>query len=281
MAVQVVTDSTADLPPEEVRRWGIIVVPLNIHFDTEVYRDGLDITPDAFYQRLVSSPRLPTTSQPSAGDFLEVYQRLLAEGYEVVSIHISSKLSGTLNSALAARQQIGPDCPVEIMDALQASVGLGLAALAAARAVQAGASRKETVEEVNRALPYIHFFGLLDTLEYLQKGGRIGKAQAFLGALLKIKPLLAIRDGEVHPLERVRTREKALARMVAVVRELAPVQELAVCYTTAPQEAEELRQRLSDLLPAEQILMSRIGPVVGTHCGPGAVGVGVRSARAG
>jgi DegV family protein with EDD domain len=278
MPVRVVTDSTSDLPPELAEAQGITVVPLNVQFGEETYRDGVDISPDQFYQRLVSSPRLPTTSQPSVGAFIEAYQGV-AEGAEgIVSVHISAKLSGTCNSATQAQTELASTVPIEVVDTRQASLATGLVALAAARAAQAGASLAEVAEEARKASGEVSVFFMVDTLEYLQKGGRIGKAAAFLGGLLNVKPLLTIRDGEVHPLERARTRRKAVARLLELVRQAAPVRELAVMHSTTPEDAEELARQVAPLLSEGQVLTGRLGSVVGTYAGPGMLGVGLRRA---
>ena len=292
MAVKVVTDSTCDLPKELAQRWGITVIPCNVHFDDEVYKDGIDMGPDEFYRRLVSSPRLPTTAQPSVNDFLEVYKPLRDEGQDVVSIHLSAKFSGTLNSAIQARHALSeaegealpssqPSGPgrIEIIDSQMTSMGLGLITMAAAQMAEAGASYDEVVEGVQSSLSQTHCHFLLDTLEYLQKGGRIGKASAFLGSLLSIKPILMIKDGEAHPVERVRTRERGLQKLVETAKGLAPVKHVSILHSTTPDEAESLRERLNDLAPEEGIIMARFGPVVGTYIGPGALGIGLMSSR--
>ena len=282
MAVKLVTDSTCDLPPEVAERWGITVIPCNVHFDAEVFKDGVDITPDEFYQRLASTERLPTTAQPSVNDFLQVYRKLCADGDDVVSIHVSAKLSGTLNSAEQACSALGEDGhggSVDIIDSGLASVGLGLAVLEAAGMVGSGSSADRVVQGVRDALPSISCFFALDTLEYLQRGGRIGRASAFLGSLLSVKPILTIREGEAHPVERPRTRDKARRRLVEMVRGLAPLERMAIVHSTAPDEAESLKNDLADLAPADRVVVARFGPVVGTYLGPGAVGVGVMSAR--
>jgi DegV family protein with EDD domain len=281
VAVKVVTDSTADLPPAMARELGITVVPLNVHFGTEVYRDGVEIFPDEFYQRLATTPRLPTTSQPTVGDFLKSYQELSQTTDEIVSIHISAKLSGTLNSAHQAREQYRGDCRIEIVDSQQACLGLGLVAIAANQAAQRGASTDEVVNEAQLAIPRVRFFGLLDTLEYLEKGGRIGKAQAFVGSLLRVKPILTIRDGEAHPLERARTRARGIERMCELVQEHMPLLDLAVVYTTTPDDAQALAQRLRPFLPDGEVFLSQIGPVVGTYLGPGVLGIALRRQKAG
>ena len=276
MTVHVVTDSTADLPPELAQGLGITVVPLNVHFGEQSFQDGLEITPDDFYQRLLASPRPPTTSQPSVGAFLDTYQRLGKEADGIVSVHISAKLSGTCNSALQAREELAGSLPVEVVDTGQASLGLGLVAMATARAAQGGADIAETQAEARRAMEQVSVLFMVDTLEYLQKGGRIGKGAAFLGGILNVKPLLCIHDGEVHPLERARTRSKAVDRLVELVQEEAPYQELAVMHTTTPDAAQELAQRLAPCVPGGQVLVGQLGSVVGTYAGPGLLGVSMR-----
>ena len=281
MAVKVVTDSTCDLPQGLAEQWGIKVIPCNVHFGDEVYKNGVDMGPDEFYRRLVSSLGLPTTTQPSVNDFQQVYSALFAEGHEVVSVHLSAKFSGTLNSATQAKQSLESSETglgrVEIIDSGMASLPLGLIALAAARMVREGASCDDVVTGVQRSLPRSHCYFLLDTLEYLQKGGRIGRASAFLGSILNIKPILTIRDGEAHPAERTRTRERGLQRLVETVKGLAPFDHLGLIHSTTPEEAEALAERFTDLVPRDQIVMGRFGPVVGTYLGPGALGIGLIS----
>ena len=274
MTVRVITDSTADLPPEVAAELGIEVVPLNVHFGTDTFRDGIDLSADEFYERLVASPRPPTTSQPSVGAFLEVYQKTLEEADGIVSVHISAKVSGTWNSSVQAREQLSDPSQVEVVDTGQASMGLGWVAVAAARAAQAGASLEEVAGVARSAAEQVRVLFLVDTLEYLQKGGRIGKAQAMFGSVLSIKPLLTIQDGEVHPLERVRTRGKGVARLVQMVQEAAPLQTLAVLYTTTEDEARALAERLRPCVPSGEVIVGRLGTVVGTYAGPGLLGVG-------
>ena len=276
MTVKVITDSTADLPPALAEELGITVVPLNVHFGTEVYRDGVEITADEFYRRLVTASRLPTTSQPTPGDFLSAYDEMGQTTDEILSVHISAKLSGTMNSATQAREEYGGESRIEIIDSLQGSMGLGMLAIAAAEAARRGGSLDDVVTETRAAIPKVGFIGLVDTLEYLEKGGRIGKAQAFVGSLLRIKPLLTIRDGEAHPLERARTRAKGVDRMCELVQAEMPLKDLAVVYTTTPDEARALAQRLQSFLPQGEVILSQVGPVVGTYLGPGVLGVAFR-----
>ena len=274
MTVRVITDSTADLPSEMAAELGIEVVPLNVHFGTDTFRDGIDLSADEFYERLVASSRPPTTSQPSVGAFLEVYQKALEGADGIVSVHISAKVSGTWNSAVQAREQLSDSSKVTVVDTGQASMGLGWVAVAAARAAQAGASMDEVASEARSAAEQVRVLFLVDTLEYLQKGGRIGKAQAMFGSVLAIKPILTIQEGEVHPLERVRTRGKGVARLVQLVQEAAPLQSMAVLYTTTEDEARALAERLGPCVPSGQVIVGRLGTVVGTYAGPGLLGVG-------
>ena len=274
MTVRVITDSTADLPPEMAAELRIEVVPLNVHFGTDTFRDGIDLSADEFYERLVASSRPPTTSQPSVGAFLEVYQKALEGADEIVSVHISAKVSGTWNSAVQAREQLSDSSKVTVVDTGQASMGLGWVAVAAARAAQAGASMDEVASLARSAAEQVRVLFLVDTLEYLQKGGRIGKAQAMFGSVLAIKPILTIQEGEVHPLERVRTRGKGVARLVQLVQEAAPLQSMAVLYTTTEDEARALAERLGPCVPSGQVIVGRLGTVVGTYAGPGLLGVG-------
>ena len=285
MAVKLITDSTCDLPKELAEQWDIMVVPCNVHFDDQVYKDGVDIGPDEFYHRLVEAPRLPTTAQPSINDFVEVYRPLLDEGHDVVSVHLSAKFSGTLNSAYQAKDAITSgesgtavdSARIQIIDSQLTSMSLGMVALEAAGAISEGGDSETVARVAGEAIERSHCYFLLDTLEYLQKGGRLGKASAFLGSLLSIKPILTIRDGEAHPVERARTRSRGLRRLLEIVHGLGAVSRLSVLYSTGVEEAEAFRDRLDDLIPAGQIVMARFGPVVGTYLGPGALGVSVLS----
>ncbi len=275
MAVRVVTDSTADMPSSLARELGVSIVPLSVIFDSEVYKEGVDITHDLFYDKLVRAKELPTTSAPSVGDFLEVYEPLLKETDEIVSIHISSKLSATYNNACQAAQHLADrGARIEVVDSQSVSFGLTFMAAAAARAATAGAGIEEVLETVQRIVPRVHIIVLLDTLEYVRRGGRIGRARAFLGTVLRVKPLLSIRDGEVHPEERVRTKAHALDRIFQIVTSYR-VKEAAIGYSTNAQEAEEMKHRLESALPGAHLTVTRIGPVLGVHTGPGVLGVGV------
>ena len=275
MAVRIVTDSASDLPSELASQWNIRVVPCYVVIGDRSYRDGVDISADEFYAALTANSRLPTTSQPTAADFQAVYQELLSQGHQVVSIHVSGKLSGTLNSAHQARAALGEDAEgrIEIVDSQLASVPLALLAVSAAESPEGSESLQEIAERARREVPEIYCFFVPDTLEYLQRGGRIGKASAFLGSVLNVKPILTIRDGEAHPLERTRNLPRAMRRMVELTQQTAPVGQLAVIYSTKREPAEALRDSLSGLISPEKVEVARFGPTLGTYLGPGAVGV--------
>ena len=275
MAIRIVTDSSSDLPPQLAEQWNVTVLPCYVVIDDHSYRDGVDISAEEFYSRLSSSQRLPTTAQPTAADFQSVYQELLDQGHQVVSVHISGKLSGTLNSANQALTALGDSnaSRIEVIDSQLASIPLGLVAIAAAQLAEGNDSLQQVAEQVRRGLSLTHAYFALDTLEYLQKGGRIGKAQAFIGSVLNVKPILALRDGEAHPVERLRNRERAIRRLAELTQALAPLQQLAVIYSTEAEQAESLMSILSGLVPADQLVAARFGPTLGTYLGPRAVGV--------
>jgi DegV family protein with EDD domain len=271
--VRIVTDSTADIPPELAAELGITVVPLMVHFGSRSYRDGVDITPSEFYQKLRASADLPKTSQPSVGAFEEVYDRLCAETDAILSIHISSSLSGTYGSALLARDSVRNRCTVEVLDSRLASLGLGIVAITCARMAREGVGLRELTVHAKRMIPNVHITFMVETLEYLQRGGRIGRAQAFLGSLVNIKPLLKIEEGEVRPVEKVRTRSKALDRLVEFVELFPRIEELGLIYSTTPDDAEVLLRRIESLVPRDRVIVSQVGPVVGTYTGPGVLGL--------
>ena len=274
MTIRIVTDSCSDLPPEAAWANDITVVPLYVIIGGETYRDGVDMTADDFYSRLVELPSLPTTSQPSVADFQEVYRRLLGEGHQIVSIHVSSKLSGTLNSAAQARESLGDAAQqIEVVDSRLAGGAQALLTLSAARWVGGMTDHHEVARRVERSIERNHGFVVIDTLKYLAMGGRIGKAQALLGGVLQFKPIVGIRNGETHPVDRPRTRRRAQRRIVELVRELAPIHQLHLSYSTGPDNAMAVRDELVGLVEPERLIESRFGPVLGTHLGPNTIGV--------
>jgi DegV family protein with EDD domain len=271
MKVSVVTDSTSDLPPEVARELGITVVPAQIQFGKQVFLDGVELTTDEFYRRLQSSPTLPKTSPASISTFNSIYRRIAEQADSIISIHVAAKLSVTYD--IARQASAGLKCPISVVDSQTASMACGLLAIIAAKAARSGESLKDIEELVRQAIPNTVTFGVFGTLEYLARGGRIGKGQAFLGTLLKINPILAIKMSEVVPVERVRTRFRALERLCEIVRGLGTLREMSVMRTTDPAEAEDVIQRLSSIFPPERVYRASIGPSMGTQVGPHAVGV--------
>jgi DegV family protein with EDD domain len=277
MPVKIVTDSGADLPDQLAKELGITVVPLYIRFGEEVYRDRVSISEDEFYERLTHDPVHPSTTQPGPQDFLEAYQKLSADADGIVSIHISGKLSGTCNSALMAKGMLEGECPVEVVDSETLSMSVGLIVIAAAEMAKAGESLDKIVERVKQAIPKTYLFFLLDTLEYLRRGGRIGKAKALMGSILSVKPMLTIKDGELVPAGQARTRAKGIDKLFDFVENAGNIQDLAVVYNTTPDEAQALAERLGSVFAKEKIRMSRVGPGLGVHGGPGAMLVSFRT----
>jgi DegV family protein with EDD domain len=274
--IKIVTDSTAYLPEDTVRQRDIRVVPLYIHFGEEAFKEGIDISDQEFYARLKEAPVLPTTSQPSAGEFHQVFEELTEAGHEIVTLTISSKLSGTWNSAMAAKEML-PEAGISVVDSLSTAVGLHLMVDAAFEAAAAGATRQEIVEKIEKIKQESHLWFVVDTLEYLAKGGRIGNARAFMGTLLKVKPILFLQEGAIEPLEQVRSKRKAQARMIEIVAECVgsngPQAKVAVLNALVPEEAQALGQELTKRLGCAPPLMGNLGPVIGTHTGPGVVGI--------
>ena len=271
--IAIVTDSTSDLSAEVVRDLGITVVPAQIQFGDKVYRDGVDLSTDEFYNKLQNSSVLPRTSAPSPGTFKEVYSRMARQANAIVSIHVSAKMSATYDAAQLGSVDL--KCPISIVDSQTASMACGLLVIIAARAARDGASLPEIEALVRTAVPRTVTYGVFSTLEYLYKGGRIGRAQAFLGSMLKLNPILAIRAGEILPIARVRTRPKAIERLCEILSTSGIPQEMSVMNTTEPEEAEALAQRLAPMFPPQRMYRARIGPAMGTYVGPGAVGVSV------
>ena len=279
MAVKIVTDSLSDITGDLAQELGITVVPLYVRFGEEVYRDRVEMTTDEFYHRLVHDATFPTTTQPSPGDFVSVYNKLVKETDEILVIVVSSKLSGTYQSALQASSMMEGKCRIEVIDSQTIVMGLGLIVISAAKAAQAGANLDELADLVRKAMPRSHAIMSFDTLKYLAKGGRIGKAQSFLGSILSVKPILTIRDGEVHPVTRVRSRAAGIDYLYNSAASYSHIEELAVEYATTPDEADELVERLNSVFPKERIYRSTVSPVLGTHAGPHVLSVSVLEAE--
>jgi len=273
--IAVVTDSTCDLPQELVKKYNIFVVPLYVRFGEEIYKEGIDLTVDEFYIKLKSSNIHPSTSQPSPQDFITMYQSLDKEYSYIISIHISSKLSGTLQSANMAKYELKLD-KINVIDSLQASIPLGMVVLEAAKLCKQEKSKDEIIKSIFDLIHRIKVIFTVDTLEYLEKGGRIGKAQAFLGSILDIKPILGIQEGEVVPLAKMRGRKKMLLKLIEMIREDVASEKIHIGIAHA--NSQELGLKLKDLMDEhfqiEECIFSEIGAVIGTHIGPGSLGVG-------
>ena len=274
--IKIVTDSTAYLPEATIREHDIRVVPLYVHFGEEAFKEGVDLSDEEFYARLKSAPALPTTSQPSAGEFHQVFEELTEAGHEIVTLTISGKLSGTWNSAMAAKGML-PEAGISVVDTESTAVGLHLMVSAAVEGAAAGATRQEIVEQIEEIKKTSRLWFVVDTLEYLAKGGRIGNARAFMGTLLKVKPILFLQDGAIEPCEQVRSKPKALARMVEIAEEYVgsngPQAKVAVLNALVPAEAEAIAEKLVERMGCAQPLLGDLGPVIGTHTGPGVVGI--------
>ncbi|GFN22150.1 DegV family protein [Thermanaeromonas sp. C210] len=274
--IRIVTDSTCDLPPELLEQYGILMVPLKVMFGDKVYRDGVDLSSKEFYAKLRNASDLPTTSQPSPQEFMEAYRPLVEEGASIVSLHISGSLSGTLQSARLAKTMLNYD-DLEIVDTRLVSTALGLAVLAAARAAAANRSKEEVLAAAGWVTEHLQAYFLVDTLEYLQRGGRIGKAQAFLGSLLNIKPVLMLKEGIIYPYEKVRGKARAMDRLVEIVAEkFNSIDNLwcAIVHGDDPEGLEQLREKMqNNKVTCSCMLTGEIGSVVGTHAGPGLLGI--------
>ena len=273
--VAVVVDSTAYIPPALVAQYNIQVIPLLLNWEDSSLRDNVDIKPDAFYARLSTAKELPTTSQPSAGEFHEFFSKVAETAESIVAVLISKELSGTQASARAAVDMMG-DFPIEIVDSESCAMGLGYLALAAARAAESGADYKAAAEAARALIKKVRVLFVVDTLEFLHRGGRIGGAQRLIGSMLSIKPILHLVDGKIEPLASVRTKKKALSHLMNVVKEEMAGKsnvKAAVMHAAAQEEAKKFHAELNAALQPEEIHIVELSPVVGAHVGPNALGV--------
>lgn len=271
--VKIVTDSTAYLLPETIAQYDIRVVPLKVAFGSEVFSEGVDITNEEFYRRLTKSSTLPTTSQPAVSDFAEVYSELISLGHPIFSIHISGKLSGTINSALTAREAF-PEAQIEVVDWL--SAGMGLMVLAAARAAEEGQGLPEIKASLKQLAPCISIVAMLDTLKYAWRGGRIGAATALLGSLLSIKPIVTLEDAEAKPLARARSRAKGVEYMLKLMEKRVGMSSSirgGVFHAGVLEEALALEREVRARFNCAELDLIALGPVFGTHTGPGTLGL--------
>ncbi len=273
--IAVVTDSTCDLPRDLAKEYNIHIVPQVLIMGTKTWRDGVNIDPPTFYALLQTSSDFPASSQPSVPDFMEVFSRLAKDYDGIAAILVSDELSGTLNSARMAKESL-PGVPIEIVDTRSVSMQLGFIVLAAARAAAAGADLQTVTDTARAMIGHASVYFVVDTLEYLHRGGRIGAASRLFGTALNLKPLLAIKDGIVQPVTKVRSRRKALGTLVQLLdEELAGKEriQMSVLHVAAPEEADRLAEQLAARYQPAEVIHAECGPVVGTHAGPGTLGV--------
>jgi len=273
--VAIVTDSTSSLTQAMGQAYGIHVVPIYVTFGTQTYCDGIDLDANLFYRLLRDSRSLPTTSQPTAEDFLRTYSSLSEQAEAIISIHISHKMSGTLDSALSACREL-PHVPIYVIDSRSVSMGLGLMAIAAAKAAAAGQDAAAVVRLVEELIRRMNIIFTVETLEYLHKGGRIGGAAALAGSVLSIKPVLCVKDGRIEPLEKPRTRRLALERVLDLVAEQVGTSgaiHAAILHCAAPDAAQDLAEQMGFRYQCKELLTVEAGPIIGTHAGPGTLGV--------
>lgn len=272
--VAVVTDGASSLTPAQGEGYGVHVAPVYVNFGENTFLAGVDLEAGEFYQKLRASKNLPTTAQPTAQDFIKIYTGLADEVDDIVTVVISPHMSATLQSAEMANEQF-KDVPVHIVNSESVSLGLGMMAIAAARAAAEGQDAQQVVQLVERIKQNANIFFTVDTLEFLHKGGRIGGATAFLGSALNLKPILYVKDGRIEPLERTRTRKRAVARLLELVEEKVGAAEthFAILHCEAEDEAREFGEQVKEKFNCAELVISEAGPVIGTHAGPGTLGV--------
>jgi DegV family protein with EDD domain len=277
--VNVITDSCSDITPQLARELGVTVVPLYVQFGKETYRDNVDLSTEEFYHKLKTSKVHPTTSTVTPADFAQIFTKLAEETKEILTITLSEKFSVTYAAALQGKAMVTRDCRIEVIDSKLGAGTQMLLVILAAKMAQAGAALDHIVGQVKKAIPRIHIRMTFDTLEYLRRGGRIGKAQAFLGGMLKVNPVLGIKDGAAFPIARCRNRAQAMDFLVNFVKGFRRIEAMAIEDATTPEELELLAQRLKEVVPPERTYRSKVSPVVGTHVGPHVLAVAVLEAE--
>jgi DegV family protein with EDD domain len=276
--VKVVTDSCSDITLQLAQELGITVVPLYVQFGNETYRDNVDLSTEEFYHKLQTSKIHPTTSTATPADFAQIFTKLTEETKEILTITLSEKFSGTYTAARQGKATVSKDCHIEVIDSKAGAGAQMLLVISAAKMAQAGANLEQIADWVSRAIPRVHVLMSFDTLEYLRRGGRIGRAQAFLGSLLKVNPIVGIKDGETFPIARFRNRTQVMDFLVNFVRGFSRIEAVAIEDATTPNDLQKLAERLKDVVQPERIYRSKVSPVVGTHVGPHALAVAVLEA---
>jgi len=279
MTVKIITDSLGDIPDGLAEELDITVIPINVIFGSINYRDGVDLTTEQFYEKLTSSKLYPTTIVPPLGRFAETFDKVAEETGDIVVITNSRKLSASYETAVLAKERMKKKCRVEVIDSLSAVMAQGLIVMAAAKAAKEGAKLDKVLEITRQSIPRAHSRMAFGTLEYLRRGGRIGKAKTFLGTVLKVSPILGIRGGEVYPFAREHSRAKALDYLYEFADSFTSVDGIGVEDATTPTEADELVKRLQARFPGQTIYRSKVGPAVGAHVGPRVLGVAVLGDR--
>jgi DegV family protein with EDD domain len=276
--VKVVTDSCSDITPQLAQELGITVVPLYVQFGKETYRDNVDLSTEEFYRKLETSKVHPTTATATPADFAQIFTKLAEETKEILTITLSEKFSGTYTAALQGKAMVSKDCRIEVIDSQAGAGAQMLAVISAAKMALSGANLEQIVDWVRGAIPRVHVRVSFDTLEYLRRGGRIGKAQALLGSLLKVNPIVGIKDGATFPIARPRNRAQAMDFLVNFVKGFSRIEAVAIEDATTPADLQALAERLRDIVPPERIYRSKVSPVVGTHVGPHVLAVAVLEA---
>jgi DegV family protein with EDD domain len=276
MGIQVITDSTSDITPEEAKELGIRVVPIYVRFGDRVYRDGVDIESDEFYQMLATSPIHPATSQPNPEDFESAYRDYCENSDGIISVHISSKISGTYNSASIAKKMLESKCPIEVIDSQFNAAGLALIAKGAARLAKAAKDMSTAVAEIRHYISQVDMFGYFNTMKYLARSGRVSRVIVAAANILNVKPLLTFREGEIIRAGLVRSFSRGSERLIQFVESKKNIAEMIITHSAIPEQAEKLRKTLGRFLPEEQISIMKMGPGLGVHGGPGVLLVAVR-----
>lgn len=276
MSTVILTDSTCDIPKSIMKSYEISELPLTVHFEKEEYKDRVDITPEEFFEKLSDSEELPTTSQVSPSAFIDFYKKELEKGNDIISIHIASDLSGTYQSALLAKKTLGGDSRISIVDSKTATLALGFVVLKAAQLLRKGMSREDVLGEIENYKNRVKLYVVVDTLKYLKKGGRLSGAQAALGSLFNIKPILTLKDGKVVVADKVRGEKKVLKRLVEIIKETGRVTPKCVVGVANAGNTEKMKQ-LEEMVAEEfgdvKFIESDVGSVISTHAGPGAYGI--------
>jgi len=272
MGVRVITDSGSDITQEEAKNLGITIVPVYLRFGDKVYRDGVDINSDEFYRKLLTSPVHPFTAAPSPGDFAKVYEEAAQGTEEIVSIHITSKHSAVCNAALVGKEVAEKKgCRIEVIDSKGVTMWQGFVAIAAAKAAEAGYNLQQVVNKVHETISQMRALALLDTIKYIVKGGRLGKALSAIESKLPVKLLITLRDGEIRPAKLARTRSKGIDRLREFISSASHIEDLAIVYSTTPDDAQTLAEYVGSLFPNVVPRIVRLGPALGVHAGPGAL----------